>query len=112
VAGPDVSGGKALQIYALVARGARAGVRGATLGREPPPRTIGIRPEFRVQFWKTEGFQLGSIRGVVSSEHLCRAGRVEGAAGLREVPMNSYPEITMPPVPPVSDPSQTARNAA
>ncbi len=50
VAMPDVSGGKARQIYALVARGpgARAGVRGATLGREPPPCSIGIRPEFRV----------------------------------------------------------------
>ena len=32
----------------------------------------------------------------VSSGHLCRAGRVEGAAGLREIPtrMNSCPEIT------------------
>jgi hypothetical protein len=49
VAGPDASGGKARQIYALVVRGARAGVRGATqlVGREPPPFTIGIRPEFR-----------------------------------------------------------------
>ena len=34
----------------------RGPVRGATLGREPPPCTIGIRPEFRVQFWKREGF--------------------------------------------------------
>ncbi len=56
VAGPDVSGGKARRVYALVVRGARAGVRGATLGLGPPPCTIGIRPEFRGWFWKTEGF--------------------------------------------------------
>ncbi len=54
VAGPDVSGGKARQIYALVARGARAGVRGVALGWQTPPCTIGIRPEFCG--WKTEGF--------------------------------------------------------
>ena len=32
--------------------------RGATLlvvGWQPPARTIGIWPEFRVQFWKAEG---------------------------------------------------------
>ena len=46
------AGRHAWQISALVARGARAGVRGAALGRQPPPCTIGIRPEFRVQFWK------------------------------------------------------------
>ena len=38
VAGPDVSGGKARQICALVARGARAGIRGAPLGLAPSPR--------------------------------------------------------------------------
>ncbi len=48
MARPDVSGGKARQIYALVARGARAGVRGATLGREPSPCTIGIRRELKI----------------------------------------------------------------
>ena len=38
---------------------ARAGVRGATLGREPPPFTIGIRPElncFLYSFGKGRGF--------------------------------------------------------
>jgi hypothetical protein len=59
----DVSGGKARRVYALVARGARAAVRGAALGWQPPPCTIGIRPEFRVQFRK-KGV---SIRGVTQS---------------------------------------------
>ena len=55
VAGPDVSGGKARRVYALVARGARAGVRGATLGLEPPPFTIGIRPDFVMGLEKQGG---------------------------------------------------------
>ena len=42
MAGPDVLGGKARQVAALVARGARGWIRGATLGLEPPPRAIDI----------------------------------------------------------------------
>ena len=50
VAGLEGLGGKARHVSALVARGAQAGIRDATLGLEPPPRAIVIGGSSIVEF--------------------------------------------------------------
>ena len=83
MAGPDVSGGKARRVYALVARGARAGVRGATLGRQPPPRTIEIGPNLDVQ---GRGFNTALVR---AGQGMKKKSNESWAAGQRCVNVNA-----------------------
>jgi hypothetical protein len=68
-AGPDISGGKARRVYALVARGARAGVRGAALAREPLPAPSEFGQNFVVGFGKA-GSSVREVHSATGKDQL------------------------------------------
>jgi hypothetical protein len=92
VAGPDISGGKARQIYALDICPGRPRGAGRGPGRHTrlaaPSRTIGIRPEFRGWFWK-KGPSVREVAFVVGFYVLSlktHTTRPNAARGVSQIP--------------------------